>query len=888
VVAALAAIVLAGQLGVGVASAKTGGAVAASTSTSVDTAKDPAYVPDTVLVGYRRGTTAGGKSAARRSVKATSAKALSPLSKDTEKLKLPPGSSVEDAILTLEKDPNVRFAEPDHIVSVDAVSNDPLYLNGSTWGMESGGSSPSNAFGSGARDAWTAGFTGSRSVVVGVVDEGIEIDHPDLAANIWTNPWEIPGNTIDDDGNGYVDDIHGWDFMHGDASVDDGPSVSGHGTHVAGTIGGVGGNGIGVAGVNWAVTMISAKFLEGTGDTSDAVAALDYITDLKIRHGLSIVATNDSWGGGSFDQALLDAINRGGDAGILFVSAAGNAGSNDDSTPFYPSSSACTRRFDTGQPRGWDCIVSVAAIDATGALAGFSNYGAATVDIGAPGAGIVSTYPPSNYKTLSGTSMATPHVTGAIALLQACNPALDPVQLRGHLLADGTLTPSLAGKTVTGRRLNIAAMTAACDTSPDVQPPVATITAPASPTKAATLTYVVSFDEPVTGLAAGDFSVTGTATGCAVGTPSSVTATSYRVGVGGCSNGTVILHLGSGTVHDVASNTGPTNQVNAASVTVDRTPPTVTLTAPPTPTAAASLSYSLHFNEPASGLNAIDFARAGTASGCTVGAPTGGGSNWTVAVTGCGSGTVVLALKAASVTDAAGNVGPNAQVTAPTVTVDHTGPVVTAPIATARAHAQVVGTSAPYQLVWTGSDASGVARYELQQSVNGAAYVSLSTMLTTPLANVGMAAGRTYRFRVHGIDRLGNAGAWVNGPTLTTALVQQTSASIHYGGSWATAVSSVYSAGSTRFSRADGASASYTFTGRSVALVSSFISGRGRVKLYIDGSYVTWIDLSTAPAMYRSIAWQRTWSASGSHTFRVVAMDATRPRIDLDAIATLR
>jgi hypothetical protein len=222
------------------------------------------------------------------------------------------------------------------------------------------------------------------------------------------------------------------------------------------------------------------------------------------------------------------------------------------------------------------------------------------------------------------------------------------------------------------------------------------------------------------------------------------------------------------------------------------------------------------------------------------------------------------------------------------VTVDRSGPAVTAPTATARAHVQLVGPSAPYQLRWTGHDNAGVARYELQQGVNGAAYTSLSTTLTSSLANVGMAAGRTYRFRVRGVDTFGNAGSWVSGPTLTTALVQQTSASIHYRGSWATATSSVYSAGSTRYSKAGGASASYTFTGRSVALVSSFISGRGRVKLYIDGAYVTWIDLSTAPAMYRSIAWQRTWAASGKHTFRIVAMDATRPRIDLDAIATLR
>jgi Subtilase family/Fervidolysin N-terminal prodomain len=442
-VAALLAIVLAGQVATPAASGTTslppaGDAVAAgpppsppdgaATGTTAndgrpaaaDQARDRAvrdFVPATVLVGYKKGTGPRAKGAARRSVKAVGSKALSPLATDTEKLRLPPGSSVAAAIATLKQDPNVRFAEPDHIVSVDATSNDPLYLNGSLWGMTSGGPLPANAFGSGARDAWAAGFTGSRNVVVGVVDEGIQVDHPDLAANVWTNPWETPGNTIDDDGNGYVDDVHGWDFMHDDASVYDGPATDVHGTHVAGTIGGVGGNGTGVAGVNWAVTMISAKFLEGSGETSDAVAALDYLTDLKLQHGIDVVATNDSWGGGDFDQALLDAINRGGDAGILFVAAAGNAGANDDATPFYPGSSSCTTRFDTGTPRGWDCIVAVAAIDANGAMPAFSSYGASTVDLGAPGDGIVSTYPPSGYGTLSGTSMATPHVTGGVALL---------------------------------------------------------------------------------------------------------------------------------------------------------------------------------------------------------------------------------------------------------------------------------------------------------------------------------------------------------------------------------------------------------------------------------------------------------------------------------------
>lgn len=355
-----------------------------------------------------------------------------------------------EAIDLIKNLKEVEYAEPNWIYNHYAVSNDTYFTNSSLWGMLGSTTSPSNQFGSNAAVAWANNKLGSATVYIGIIDEGYMYDHEDLAANAGKNPGEIAANGIDDDRNGLVDDVYGWDFAGNNNTVFDGVDDD-HGTHVAGTIGAVGGNAKGVAGVVWNVKMLNAKFLGGTGGTSaNAIKAIDYFTDLKTRHGMNIVATNNSWGGGGFSQALQDAIERANTAGILFIAAAGNSGTNNDATPSYPASYPNAN------------IIAVASITSTGALSSFSQYGATSVDIGAPGSGIWSTVPArskgkniSSYASYNGTSMATPHVSGAAALYASLNPGATAAQIKGALLNSATPTASLSGKCATGGRLNV-------------------------------------------------------------------------------------------------------------------------------------------------------------------------------------------------------------------------------------------------------------------------------------------------------------------------------------------------------------------------------------------------------------------------------------------------
>ena len=413
-----------------------------------------AHQSDEIIVKFRDGTSAAEQTAVRQGLganKLDTIRAGNAMRGETSLLKLPAGVGVAAAVRALATDSAVEYVEPNWTYQHQATSNDTYATNGSLWGMYGDASSPANQYGSQAAEAWGAGHTDCGNVIVGVIDEGIYYNHEDLAANIWSNPYD-PVDGIDNDGNGKVDDVRGWDFDGGTSDINSGGAGDDHGTHVSGTIAGVGGNGKGVAGVCWSgVKLISAKFLgRRGGTTANAIAAVDYITDLKTRHGLNIVATNNSWGGGGFSQGLQDAIGRANTANILFIAAAGNSAYDNDAQASYPSNYPNAN------------IIAVASTTSTGGLSSFSQWGATTVDIGAPGSGIWSSVPKSvkgavvsGYASYNGTSMATPHVTGAAALYKSSHAGATAADVKAAIMGSAVPTPSLQGKVVSGGRLNV-------------------------------------------------------------------------------------------------------------------------------------------------------------------------------------------------------------------------------------------------------------------------------------------------------------------------------------------------------------------------------------------------------------------------------------------------
>ncbi|MEI8619934.1 S8 family serine peptidase [Pseudoalteromonas sp. B129b] len=402
---------------------------------------------DSIIVKYKSNATKEMRKQARSLVKAK----ITDLNKDElddsytsllsgrlAKFKVS-GMSTKDAIALLKSHQAIEYVEPDYQVSIARTPDDPRFDE--LWGLNNEGQTGGTADADiDAVEAWDIS-TGSRDVVVGVIDTGIDYSHSDLASNMWVNSSEIPGDGIDNDGNGFIDDVHGINAItdSGDPMDDEG-----HGTHVSGTIGASGGNGIGVVGVNHEVSLVGCKFLDaaGNGSTSDAIKCIDYMVSLK-NSGVNLRVLNNSWGGGGYSQALADAIASSEAADLLFVAAAGNDTIDNDVNPHYPSN------YENAS------VLSVASTDQTDGISWFSHYGLTSVDMGAPGSAILSTTPGESYASYSGTSMATPHVAGAAALVLSINPELSTQELKDLLMNSGDANAALQGVTVAGTRLNV-------------------------------------------------------------------------------------------------------------------------------------------------------------------------------------------------------------------------------------------------------------------------------------------------------------------------------------------------------------------------------------------------------------------------------------------------
>src|SRR5436190_2885869 len=344
--------------------------------------------------------------------------------------------SAEALVDALDRDANIEYVEPNYIVHLEATPNDPQYW--SLWGLKNTGQVVGSAGIAGsdirAESAWNI-TTGSASIVVGGVDSGIDYTHSDLAANVWSNPG----------GKGNANCAAGTHGFNALTDTCDPQDDYYHGTHVAGTIGAVGNNGIGVTGVNWTTSIMGLKFIDsnGNGTLAGAIEAIDFAVQAKID-GVNVRVLSNSWGGFPFSKALLDEINKANANDILFVASAGNNSSSNDSFGHYPSSYAAPN------------VIAVAALDNRDNLAYFSNYGLRTVHLGAPGVSVLSTTPGNNYQYLSGTSMAAPHVAGVAALVLAHSPSFTTAQVRSAILDNTDPINSMIGKSVTGGRLNAA------------------------------------------------------------------------------------------------------------------------------------------------------------------------------------------------------------------------------------------------------------------------------------------------------------------------------------------------------------------------------------------------------------------------------------------------
>jgi subtilisin family serine protease len=917
--------------------------------TDPDATPEGEFAPGEVIVKFKETVGPGERANVRSQVGLEKRQDLDLIKAEVDKVK---GRSVEDAVRASERRPEVEYAQPNFTYSPAGYADEPRF--GELWGLNNtgqNGGTPSVDMNALEASAVTQG---DPNLVVAVIDTGVDFSHPDLSGRKWVNPGESGGgketNNIDDDGNGFVDDVNGADFFNNDGNPFDDNS---HGTHVSGTIA-ASVNGQGVVGVAPNVKIMALKFLNASnnGFTSDAIEAIGYAKSKGAK------ISNNSWGGGPYDQALYDAINN---SGSLFVAAAGNGGAdqisdNNDDSPFYPASYNLSN------------ILSVAAIDNQGKLASFSNYGATSVDIAAPGVGILSTLPGNTHGSFDGTSMAAPHATGAAALVASVEPTLlaNPVGLKSDIMDAGKSLPATAGKTVTGDMVDALK---AVDPNADTTAPNTSIdSGPSGPTNDNTPTFTFSATDDVTPAAslAFSYSVDGKpwsafSSATSVTLPAlaecnhtfyvrakdqvgnvdlSAAERSFRIDAvpdNFCIDTSVGTAAPPGTlggytmtpfaldsrilgqsVTDVPAPGGRTLQLDrsmghyrigsgwgswshgysgdvysnwfAASPTRDQ----VMMTLPSNtkafyfyvePNASATYNVTATGND---GTTSGPIAVRGSSGAKYFGFYSEGGTTLS---------TITVNVDAGAQGFAIGEYGiDNGDTTAPTAK---------APTHKFTTLSTLGTTTVPVKLTWSATDnpgGSGIASYQLQQSINGGASYTNVTLpsATATTISPSLAPGtNTYRYRVAAKDKAGNLSAWATGPSFKVSTYQESNSAIVDTGSWTTSALSGAYGGSVQYASALGRNATFTVPvgTKNVEWVSNRGPNRGKAQVWLDGVQqdanpsVTGIqpfDLYSSTAQARKVVFSKAVSATTTHNLQVRVLgqknaSSTSTRVDIDA-----
>jgi subtilisin family serine protease len=818
----------------------------------------------------------------------------------------------------------VLQTSPNYLLHVaEVIPNDTLFTQ--QWDLKNTGQTGGKAGADiHATQAWSVS-TGSSSVVVADVDTGINYNHPDLAANVWKNPGEIPGNGIDDDHNGYVDDVYGINPVSGNVNpLDD----NGHGSHTAGTMGALGNNGAGVTGVNWNVKLMGLKFLDssGSGTTADAITCINYAVDMKVNHGINVVAINASWGGGAGDSLLKSAIDAAGAAGIVFVAAAGNSGSNNDTAPFYPAAFTSSN------------LIAVAATNASDTLPSWSNYGPTSVDLAAPGDSITSTVLNSQYAVYSGTSMATPHVTGAVALLAAVYPSDTAAQRIQRILTSVDPLPSLAGRVATGGRLDLATAVGAAPSISSLNPssgPTAGgtsvvingsgftgLSGPAAVTFGGTnaTSYLVNSQTQITAIAppgaAGtvDVVVTGVNGASATGTADHYTyvapptITGLNPTSGSTAGGTSVVINGTNFVGVSGASGVVFGGVNASSYVVNSATQ-ITATAPAhsastvqvqvtgtggttANTAADDYTYVLVLPSPTiTGLNPTSGTTAGGTSVVITGTNLSGATG---VAFGASASTIFTVNSPTQITatapaQAAGTVdvvvttggGPSATgaadrytyVAPPTITgLNPTSGTTAGGTSVVIAGTNFVGVSGANGVTFGGTDASS--------------YVVDSATQITAMAPPHAAGAVQVQVIATGGTTANTAAddyTYLTPPSRTR--YEQNNGNIAYTGSWSTVTATSASAGSYRRSAMNAASITVYFTGTRFDWITTKNTTTGKADVYLDGVLQTTVNLAASVTTYQADVWSTGNLANSAHNVRIVRnnTNATGSYITLDA-----